>query len=111
MNRMEQEAVLHDEEEDIDRGPSVKLRPDLFLEENMPQGQIILRGVKNAPFTKSALFLQVPAEPVGVPQEDIFVYEDFVMNSQEKYGKEVVITPPTPSPVAADEEYLIPRKS
>jgi hypothetical protein len=111
MDRLQQEEYLNrDETEDLEHDPTVKLRPDLFLEEHMPQGHIILRGVKNAPFTKGALYLQVPVEPVGVAREAIFAYEDYVMHSQEKYGQEVVTTPSTPSPGAAEDEYLIPRQ-
>ena len=39
-------------------------------------------------------------------QEAIFEYEDFVMNSQEKYGKEI----PPPPPDDEDDEFTVKRQ-
>jgi hypothetical protein len=103
IKRLELEAALHEEEDEIERDPAVKLRPDLFLEETMPQGHMILRGsTLTQHLKKGAIYLQVPAEPVGVQREEIFEYDDYVMSSQEKYGKEL---PPPEAP--PEDEFMV----
>ena len=98
INRLEQEAALHENEEEPERDPTMKLRPDLFDEENMEEGQIILRGATTTQqFKRGAVLIQVPFEPLTVEKEDIFDYEDYVINSQEKYGKEISPPPPPDS--------------
>src|SRR5262249_32620645 len=104
IDRMEADAALKDTEPEPDPDPTMKLRGDLFNEEKMEEGKIIRRGATTTEqFKKGAILLQVPFEPLGIEKEDIFVYEDYVMNSQEKYGKEI---PPLTDPSDDDDDKL-----
>lgn len=112
ISRLEQEAALHETEEEIERDPTIKLREDLLTEPAMPKLHIMLRGAKTTQqFVPGTVFLQYPFEPMLAKKEEIFEYEDFVMNSQEKYGIE--ISQPTNTKGEAegeDDEFTVKRQ-
>ena len=112
IQRLQMETAIHETSEDPERDPTLKLREDLFSDEMMPELHMILRGSKlTEPLKKGAVLIQFPYEPIGATKEEIFEYEDYVMNSQEKFGKEIELeTAQAPPTDGDDDEYMVTQK-
>jgi hypothetical protein len=101
MQKLEMEQQLSYDEEEGE--PLGRIRPDLLQDPKLQPYHLILKGASTI---IGAMHTAVPEEPVHIPRQTVFSYEDLVMHSQLTYGKKLV----PPKPPDNDDEFMVTKQ-